>query len=254
LTARTYALYDCSNRILTLMLGVGIVLLTVACVREAPYPSPRGTLMRVWHQYILFGLRMRSEPMLVIGCHVGIPSAAAVHIATAWECLFLYDTLLVVLTLVRGRSLARASGRRGRARGLGAIVARDGVLYYAAAALANGANVLTFYVAPPMLRGFLSNPASALSTVLCARLILNLHSSVESGEHSQAHATTGLLDTAMAVTGLSELDLEQTRTFDAEQDKGPPWAYRTSSVGTGPQPWDEYELGVVERTRTVDKD
>jgi hypothetical protein len=87
------------------MLGVGIVLLAAAYVREAPYPSPRGTLMRVWHQYILFGLRMRSEPMLVIGCHVGIPAAAAVHIATAWECLFLYDTLLVVLTLTRGWSL-----------------------------------------------------------------------------------------------------------------------------------------------------
>jgi hypothetical protein len=103
----------------------------------------------------------------------------------AWECLFAYDTLLFALTMARGlseareRARTRPSGSRTRtAQGLVALITRDGVLYYCIVALANLGNVLTFYVAPPLLKGTLSNFTSALSTILCSRLMLNLRTSV----------------------------------------------------------------------------
>jgi hypothetical protein len=65
-------------------------------------------------------------------------------------------------------------------------VVRDGTLYYAAVVLANGANVITFYVAPPLLKGGLTSLASALAMTLCARLMLNLRASAAGGRASIA--------------------------------------------------------------------
>jgi hypothetical protein len=92
-----------------------------------------------------------------------------------------YDTMLVILTLARARTRARSSAvaalRSSAALDLAAVVVRDGTLYYAAVVLVNGANVITFYVAPPLLKGELTSPASALAVTLCARLMLNLRAS-----------------------------------------------------------------------------
>jgi hypothetical protein len=119
------------------------------------------------------------------GCRGTVSAATAEHLAIAWECLFAYDTLLFALTLARGlsdareRARTRASRSRTRsAQGLVALMTRDGVMYYCIVALANLGNVLTFYIAPPLLKGTLSNFASALSTILCSRLMLNLRTSV----------------------------------------------------------------------------
>jgi hypothetical protein len=99
--------------------------------------------------------------------------------ALAWVCLVGYDTLLVALILARAwtRARTRISVRSSAARDLAAVIVRDGVLYYAAVALVNGANIVTFYAASAPLKGALTSPASALAVTLCARLMLNLRAS-----------------------------------------------------------------------------
>jgi hypothetical protein len=197
-------------------------------------------------------------------CHITLSVSTAAHIAAAWECLFAYDTLLCVLTVMRGRALFRRSGAHGgeacwrwRARDLTAVVARDGALYYAAAALVNGANVLTFYFAPPALRGVLTTPAGSLSIVLCARLVLNLHASADARDGTpgpgesllppESAASSALLDTRGAFTGLSTFG-----TIDDTTAVSDVWSGRPSSVGSSARRYaDLYELGGLQRPQTV---
>jgi len=42
-------------------------------------------------------------------------------------------------------------------------------------AIANIANIFTFYFSRPPLKGFLSTPASCVSVTLCSRLVLHLY-------------------------------------------------------------------------------
>jgi hypothetical protein len=154
-----------------------------------------------------------------VGCHTSTTAASGAHIAVPWECLLTFDTMLIVLTLARGRFLARRETRDGPGapRDIRAVVMRDGVLYYAVVAGANAANVLTFYLAPALLKGVLSNPASALSTVLCARLMLNIRAAGD-GDHAalpstSAESTTGF-DSRAAFT--SRFALEESSVLDME--------------------------------------
>jgi len=55
------------------------------------------------------------------------------------------------------------------------VFLRDGVIYFAVMALANLANIFTFYFSGPALKGFLSAPASCVSVTLCSRLALHLY-------------------------------------------------------------------------------
>jgi hypothetical protein len=113
------------------------------------------------------------------GCPQLLSAASASRLALAWICLVGYDTLLVALTLAHAwtRARTRIGVRSSAARDLASVIVHDGVLYYAAVALVNGANIVTFYVAPPPLKGALTSPASALAVTLCARLMLNLRAS-----------------------------------------------------------------------------
>jgi hypothetical protein len=161
---------------------------------------------------------------VLAGCHVAVSVSSGVHLAVAWECLLAFDTMLIGLTLARGRLLARRQALGGSRAPLdiGAVVMRDGVLYYVVVAGANLANVLTFYAAPPLLRGMLSSPASALSAALCARLMLNIRATGD-GDHAAlpstaAESTTGFESRAaftsrFALDERTSLDLEPADTF-----------------------------------------
>jgi hypothetical protein len=231
------------------MLGTAAVLVSIACVRGTfPLASAHYWLSGAACQWALFGQR-ESQPAPTTGCHIAISAASAAHIAASWECLFAYDTLLVILTLSRGRAFfgQGPARRRGAAAGawtvrnLGAVVTRDGLLYYAAAALVNGANVVTFYAAPPLLRGVLSNPASVLSTVLCSRLVLNMHASADEAsplDPFTSTTSTAVLDTRVALTNPSALDICNTGPDKYNLRRG------YDLAGT-----DEYELQHLECTR-----
>jgi hypothetical protein len=89
---------------------------------------------------------------------------------------------------------------------------RDGVLYYAVVALANLANVVTFYAAPPLLRGVLSSPASVIAVTMCARLMLNVHESAQAQLLPSRSSLDGAGHDAVLT---SHLTLEDDSTFEA---------------------------------------
>ncbi|THH27678.1 hypothetical protein EUX98_g6509 [Antrodiella citrinella] len=97
----------------------------------------------------------------------------AIRIAVAWECLFLFDSMIVSLTLYKSYKEVTRS-RIGNLNDLILLIARDGAIYFAVMAVANLANTLTFYFWTPALRGALSTAASSISVSMMSRVILNL--------------------------------------------------------------------------------
>ncbi|KAJ8073353.1 hypothetical protein PM082_011625 [Marasmius tenuissimus] len=161
LTIRIYALYGKSKRILAYMLGSGAVMIGISC-------------------FVLFGQKSAPAPV-GSGCHIGLKRSTAVRLAGAWEALFAYDTILFGLTVYKTWTARPrwTPGLRERhvTLPLVTLIFRDGAVYYAVMALANLANILTFYLAGPYLRGGLSTFASCTSVTMMSRLMLNLHRS-----------------------------------------------------------------------------
>ncbi|KAI0264642.1 hypothetical protein BC834DRAFT_970591 [Gloeopeniophorella convolvens] len=139
LATRIIALYSNSRRIIILVLGSGFLLTGVSC----------------W----------------------SLVEATGIHIASAWEAQALFDALVFVLTVrqtLKTRALHRTSFNLSGA-GLVDIVWRDGALYFAIMGFANLANIFTFYLSGPTLKGVFSTPASCISVTMCSRLVLNLY-------------------------------------------------------------------------------
>jgi len=162
LTMRTWALYGRNIRVLLFMVGCAASLLGVA-------------------SWSLVG-QQSTFPTITAGCHMALSDKTGIHIAVAWEALFVYDSLVLVLTLLktynaRHRHNFTSTGRTN----IVSLVLRDGAIYYAVMATANLANLLTFYLADALLKGCLSSFASCLSVTMMSRLMLNLHSTATSG-------------------------------------------------------------------------
>jgi len=152
LTMRTYALYSQSRRVLTLMLCISGVLLGVSGWAIADQQA---------------GISISQ------GCHAASSRVAAIRIAIAWECLFLFDCMIFSLTLYRSyKEVSR--NRIGTLNDLFVLIARDGAIYFAVMASANLANTFTFYFLTPALRGALSTAASSISVSMMSRVMLNL--------------------------------------------------------------------------------
>ncbi|KAF9029095.1 hypothetical protein BDZ89DRAFT_1065621 [Hymenopellis radicata] len=149
LTIRIYALYGCSRRVLVYMFASGVVLGGVSC-------------------WSLFSQGHVDHPMEYwTGCHIGLDRHTARRIASAWEALFIYDSILFTLTILKTR--------RREPSDVIALLVRDGAIYFAVTAIANFMNILTFYIARPFLRGGLSTFSSCVSVTMMSRLMLNLH-------------------------------------------------------------------------------
>ncbi|KAJ3921955.1 hypothetical protein F5877DRAFT_10051, partial [Lentinula edodes] len=169
LTMRIYALYGRNVKILGYMLGSATILAIVAA-------------------WSLFGQKSTTATS---GCHIG-------NLATAWEALFCYDTILFGFTLYQTYKSRHTMGMSLHIP-LVSLMLRDGNVM----ALANLSNILTFYefqfmieivlssqawikllmiyVLQPFLRGSLSTFASCMSVTMMSRLMLNLHSSARIG-------------------------------------------------------------------------
>ncbi|KAF9066764.1 hypothetical protein BDP27DRAFT_1330015 [Rhodocollybia butyracea] len=177
LTLRIYALYQCKKKVLILM-----------CVSACMMSS-----FVVW---FLINQKSTVSPVgsgTMVGCHLGTSHSTAIRIASAWEALFLYDTTLFLLTLIK----TYRSRRQGVLKiDLLSLILRDGSIYFALMALANLSNILTFYFAPLYLRGGLSTFATCVSVTMMSRLMLNLHESTDEGLYS----TTVNFDTMIFVT------------------------------------------------------
>ncbi|TCD69426.1 hypothetical protein EIP91_007773 [Steccherinum ochraceum] len=157
LALRTFALWGRSRRVLILILGVAALLLAIS----------------LW---ALTG--QTSDTSIDLGCHTASSKISAIHIAVAWECLFVFDTMILCLTLYKSyKEISRA--RIGTLDELFLLIARDGAMYFAVMACANLVNVFTFYFWSPALRGALSTAASSVSVSMMSRLMLNLQEQAE---------------------------------------------------------------------------
>ncbi|GAW04190.1 hypothetical protein LENED_005965 [Lentinula edodes] len=139
LTMRIYALYGRNVKILGYMLGSATILAIVAA-------------------WSLFGQKSTTATS---GCHIGSDFTTSVHLATAWEALFCYDTILFGFTLYQTYKSRHTMGTSLHIP-LVSLMLRDGAVYFAVMALANLSNILTFYLAGPFLRGSLSTFASCM--------------------------------------------------------------------------------------------
>ncbi|KAA1473125.1 hypothetical protein DENSPDRAFT_881797 [Dentipellis sp. KUC8613] len=100
-----------------------------------------------------------------------------VDIAVAWEAQAIFDMMMMILTVYKTVQTRRELGLRpvGGNRGLVDLVFRDGAIYFAVMAGANISNILTFYLANPILKGVLSTFAGCISVMMMSRLMLNLY-------------------------------------------------------------------------------
>jgi len=157
---RVYALYGRSKRVSALMISIVVVLLGVA----------------VW---AVTG--QSSDVLLQDGCQFASSKTSAIHIAVAWEALFTFDSVIFLLTVFKTYK-ERVNHGLNRQMSLISLFFRDGAIYFGVMVIAQGANVLTFYLCGPVLRGTLSTAASAISVTMMSRLMLNLHRAAASND------------------------------------------------------------------------
>ncbi|KAL4244468.1 hypothetical protein ABKN59_008683 [Abortiporus biennis] len=159
LLMRTYVLYNRSWKILAFILVISSGLLAV-CIWAL---VTRKT-----------GLRS-SDTNSQIGCVIVETTSSELHIAGAWDALMAFDIMIFITIVVKTytqRDVFRREG--GRLKNLLQLVFRDGVIYFIVMAVANTANMVTFYTLPPVLKSCLARVTSSISVTLVSRLILNL--------------------------------------------------------------------------------
>lgn len=155
LTLRVYALYNCDRRILFVLVVSGLVIAGIGS----------------WALLDQRAFAIENVP----GCHSGTAQETAIRIATAWEVLVLYDTLVFVATMVK----TCRDRNNGFSDGLLQLIFRDGAMYFGIMMAVNLGNLLTFYLSTlSVMRGGLSTFASSVSVTLCSRLLLHLHERV----------------------------------------------------------------------------
>ncbi|KZV68351.1 hypothetical protein PENSPDRAFT_610098 [Peniophora sp. CONT] len=158
LAMRIIALYNRSKGIAVFVIGSGVVLLGIAC----------------WS--VTGGRSFVLED--VPGCHVGMDYYTGSHIAVAWIAQAAFDMIIFGLTVYRTLQTRRFHDGRGlllSGSGLLDLVWRDGAIYFVTMALANVANIVTFYLLTDGLRGVLSTFAGCISVTMMSRLMLNLY-------------------------------------------------------------------------------
>ncbi|KAF8876017.1 hypothetical protein BD779DRAFT_1677998 [Infundibulicybe gibba] len=221
MTLRVYALYGCSSRVLVNMAITGAAVSSVAC-------------------WALFSGQNTTVSQQSFGCHTGLSQDTSTRLATAWEALFAYDSIVFALTLMKTWRAGRNIQVRARRLPIITLLLRDGAIYFAVMALSNLANILTFYVFlrsmiivseafiqlftnthQPFLRGGLSEFSSSISVTMMSRFMLNLHETANAGllstqistsdhlsrlEFAENPAESGLYeDSCCAVDGRSSL-------------------------------------------------
>jgi len=205
LTIRIFALYGRDWRILWFMLGTASVLLGIS----------------IWS---LFG--QHSYPAKnVSGCHIGISKETAVRLAVAWECLFVYDSLLFILTVRKTFTARHRHELGGLATSVPilSLILRDGAIYFAVMAFANFCNIVTFYIAGPLFKGGLSTFAACISSTMMSRLMLNLHEIADIGILSVDHEKE-VLSTQITIGGTldsSLIDSQWERSSTAIEGRSP---------------------------------
>ncbi|KZP23917.1 hypothetical protein FIBSPDRAFT_951518 [Athelia psychrophila] len=173
LLIRVYAIYARDRRILITFLCMGAAIVGAT---------------------IFSFINQRSQPLKGFpGCTIEHTTQNAIRLAIPWECLLVYDTLILVLTVLKTYRTAhdRTEARRAtssRAVYIPTLILRDGALYFTGIALSNALNIICFYVTPPLLKGSFSSFNSVIGIVFVSRMVLSLRAAaIESHEKSHCH-------------------------------------------------------------------
>ncbi|KAJ7661127.1 hypothetical protein B0H17DRAFT_329215 [Mycena rosella] len=190
LTLRIYALY--SRRVYLGMLGFAAVLLGLSC-------------------WALIGRRGGVPEPNAIGCHIANSRKIGVYTAVPWEALLIYDLVIFVALFHKSLQKRRVFRALRRSNVMLSVLMRDGAIYFVIMTLVNLGNIITFYIAPPLLRGGLSTMASCMSVTMTSRLMLNLHTVDRAGVFSATSRINSSLE-----FGSGDVELDTLRTRDLE--------------------------------------
>ncbi|EKM56620.1 uncharacterized protein PHACADRAFT_253831 [Phanerochaete carnosa HHB-10118-sp] len=188
---RTFALYGRKKRIGILMIVVAVILAAVA-IWCAIGPTP--------------------DVSLEIGCTIASPRHTSIRYAVAWEALFIWDSFIFSLTILKTYKERFRYAAVARGNDLLSLIVRDGAIYFAIMACAQCANSLTYYFCPPALIGTLCTFASAISVSMMSRLMLNLRRTAPSGHATTATTPPGYMmtsDFGFVVAAETETETEE---------------------------------------------
>ncbi|KAK0482180.1 hypothetical protein IW261DRAFT_1466651 [Armillaria novae-zelandiae] len=155
----------CSIKVLMYMLGSGVILFAVSCWSLTDQKSDQWKDSGIVSS---LGVLINSRP----------------DVASAWEALFIYDSMLFVFTFYR------AYKHRTENIPLVYLVFRDGTSAVSDGRVGELMNRCRIYLLCPYLRGGLSSCASSLSVTLMSRVTLNLHQTRDVGIFSDVSAAT----------------------------------------------------------------
>ncbi|KZV63849.1 hypothetical protein PENSPDRAFT_197901 [Peniophora sp. CONT] len=156
LVLRVSVLYRHAIQVRLAVWGIALALLGVACWAVS---GPGGFVV---------------QNPLVAGCHIALSREVGIRTAVAWEAQAAFDIVAVVLTAYASWRTHRES-QAAKGSMIVNVLLRDGAIYFVVMAAANLANILTFIISPPILKGVLSTLASSISISMMSRLILRLH-------------------------------------------------------------------------------
>ncbi|KAI0042749.1 hypothetical protein FA95DRAFT_1609930 [Auriscalpium vulgare] len=123
------------------------------------------------------------------GCNPLYPQVQALRIAMTWASVLIFDVVIFILTLYKALRVGWAQPGT-----LFHILLRDGAIYFIILFFANLANILTFFFAPPLLKGLGGLVTNILYATLVSRLMLNLR--VESSQQNEERARAQDVDVA----------------------------------------------------------
>lgn len=185
LATRTVALYNRSRVITIGVHGFGFLLIVVICWTLVVGERSSGT------RYVRG----------IAGCRYTMPQETANHYALAWEASTLFDVSISALTIMRTLKVRKVHNMANSSVvGLLDVILRDGALYFFVMALANTANILSFYHIAGPFKAMYITPASCVASTLCSRLVLNLYDvapqdGTTDSDSSPEPRTTGILTT-----------------------------------------------------------
>lgn len=189
---RVYALYSRSARVLWFLIA------TAVCAVGLSVWSVTG--------------QQASRSWILGGCHFGLTESTSYRLAGSWLALFAFDSIIFAFTIL----YAHRSTIHGA--NLHTLIVRDGAMYFGVMAVANLANISTYYLVDywPFLPGALATFSNCISVTMISRLILNLH------EHASAGILTEPTDSVIqAVAPLSSFfdDLPMTEAALETQNR-----------------------------------
>jgi len=188
----TFSVYSCSSlvrvREILIVLGQVAVGATLATRTIALYGRSRAVTIGVLGFIFLLACvtcwtlvagRQGNDTNYILGapgCRYFMSQESANHLAIAWEASALFDVSISALTFMRTLKMQKVHCTANSSLvGLLDLILRDGALYFFVMALANTANILSFYLAYSPFKGVYTTPASCIASTLCSRLILNLY-------------------------------------------------------------------------------